>query len=491
KPGFFSELIVKGGSDANPIAARETIMRPIHRCSVISLIGVLCCLVAIGCRPAVEPSSTLLPPPEISMNPTRTPPDSSPTPRPTDMPVPFRLPVDAAPAAGFTYLRADGNRLVSGQGHLPRTLPLDIPLAGVPQWIAAAAYDRGVVWAVVLADGRTQAFYVRERVVQPIPIVPDRVENVPPMLLVQRGEARLMIPPTSRHGDTHPVIIDQAEGIWAFTYVDGRLNVMQQREPLPPGTLAVDALPDARILVDERQRLLLLSGPTDRYGHAVLGDNLEAGSITLVDTRPEIGVVRVIDVPAPAVIEGIAPIWADLDGDGQREIIVTQSTDDAGAQVVVYDESGAQVAVGPAVGRGFRWRHQIAVATFGPDGELELVDVLTPHIGGVVTFYQWRGTALQVTAQLAGYTSHVLGTRNLDMAAAGDFDGDGRVELLLPAQDRSSLGAVRRTRDGAETVWVLPLPALLQSNLAAAQGQDGRIVVGAGLADGTLRLWGP
>lgn len=443
---------------------------------VVFLIGLACVPAFTACQPTLErPVSP--PVEETAMSHDAL----------TALPVPL-LAANAPPAAGYTYQQADGNRYVAGKGSLPQTPPLDIPLAGAPQWVAAAAVQEGSVWAVVLSDGRTQGFYVHDGQATPLPLAPATV-SVPPMLLVQRGEARLMVPPTGRHGDAHPVIIDQAEGIWAFIYADGRLSVMQQTEPIVPEALAVNALPDARILVDERQRLLLLTDPISRYAHAVLGDALEATSITLLDTRPETSVSSLIYAPEPFVIEGIAPIWTDLDGDGQREIIVTQSSSDSGAQIVVYNEAGQQLAAGPAVGQGFRWRHQIAVAPFGPNGELELAAVLTPHIGGVVEFYQWQGDRLHVVASLPGYTSHVIGTRNLDMAAAADFDGDGRVELLLPAPDLLALGAVRHTADGAATVWTLPLPAPLQSNLAVVQRQDGGIVVGAGLANGTLRLW--
>ena len=53
-----------------------------------------------------------------------------------------------------------------------------------------------------------------------------------------------------------------------------------------------------------------------------------------------------------------------------------------------FDDDGHLVAEGPTIGQGYRGRHQIAVAPFGPNGELELVDVLTPHLGGIVEFYQ-------------------------------------------------------------------------------------------------------
>lgn len=193
----------------------------------------------------------------------------------------------------------------------------------------------------------------------------------------------------------------------------------------------------------------------------------------------------------PRVVEGIAPIWADLDGDGRREIIVTVSDADQGAQLLVFDENGERVAVGPAIGRGFRWRHQLVAAPFGPKGEVELADVLTPHIGGVVEFFRLEGPILNLAAQVRGFSSHARGSRNLDMALAGDVDGDGRVELLLPSQERTELGAIRRTADGAEVAWIVPLGGRISTNLAAATLSDGSLAVGAGRSDGVLRLWLP
>ena len=106
----------------------------------------------------------------------------------------------------------------------------------------------------------------------------------------------------------------------------------------------MDALPDARLLVEEQERVLLLTTPSSRYPHGIAGDQVEATEITLLETRPSLKAVTRISIPGQRVVEGISPIWADLNGDGQREIFVTISDGEQSAQVVVYSESGDQLA---------------------------------------------------------------------------------------------------------------------------------------------------
>ena len=84
-------------------------------------------------------------------------------------------------------------------------------------------------------------------------------------------------------------------------------------------TLPVNAQLDVHILEDENGRLLLHTDPTHVYGHGIMGDELEAGSITLVATEPEVEIVRKIPVSDAYVLEGIAPIWVDFNGDGERD----------------------------------------------------------------------------------------------------------------------------------------------------------------------------
>lgn len=123
-----------------------------------------------------------------------------------------------------------------------------------------------------------------------------------------------------------------------------------------------------------------------------------------------------------------------------------------------------------------------------PDGVPELAVVRTPHIGGTVEFYRRSGDELSVRARLPGYSTHAFGSRILDGGLAGDADGDGRIELVVPTGSRETLAGIRRTDGGATEAWRVPLGGALATNLAGVDGADG-FAVGAGLRDGRIRVW--
>ncbi|MCH7712861.1 MAG: hypothetical protein IIC99_04465 [Chloroflexi bacterium] len=394
------------------------------------------------------------------------------------------------PFYAYTHHRSDGNRFVSGRGSLQRAAPVDIPLAGVPRWLVAAPFGAGVLWVAVLEDGRVQGFLVIGKAVSEQPITPKRLPpGMPPVLKVVDGQAELLTPSGAAASPLTPPAVLQPNGGIAYLEAGGGLVLSDG----PSSRLPVNALPDARLLTGENNRLLVLTGPTTIYSHGVLGDAIEAGGFTLVQVYPELKIESTVGLTGE-VIEGLAAIWTDLDGDGTREILVTASNVDRGARLLVFDEAGNQIAAGPAGGSGLRWRHQLAAAPFGPGGEMEIVDVLTPHIGGVVEFFRLEGKELRLVAEIPGFRSHRIGSRNLDMGLAGDFDGDGSVELAVPTQDLSQLGFIRRTQDassGAEVAWTLPIGGTAATNIAAATEKDGRITLGIGREDNVLRVWTP
>jgi hypothetical protein len=223
----------------------------------------------------------------------------------------------------------------------------------------------------------------------------------------------------------------------------------------------------------------------------VLGDALEVIRVLQVETKPELRLTGEIVMQNADVIEGIAPIRADLDQDGQREIIVTVSNRVDGARVVVYREDGSIMTASMPIGQSYRWRNQLAVAPTSPDGATELINVIAPHINGLVEFLRFDGQGLEITAQVPDYTSHVLGSRKLDMALTGDFDGDGLSEALLSTMPRAELGAIRRSEQRSNPVWSLPLNGALTTNLAAVELPEGEIALGAGTQSDRLFIWHP
>ncbi len=388
-----------------------------------------------------------------------------------------------APAMGTagqvftTQHGTDGNRYVLGTGALPEVEPVDVALPAPAVWVLGALDGGDPVFLAVDADGTVTRVDVGPEL---SPAPPAWEPGQPPAArLGAGGNLELVLGGSPL---THPLPL--GDGVLAVVDGAGAVRLLGPGAAAAGG--AARALPDTRLVGDGTGRVLYLSGPTDAYAHGVLGDAIEAGSVTWLDGS---GAATTFSTPEGLVVEGISAMWVDVDGDGRREVVVTLSDARAGARLAVLDEAGAVVAMGPAVGRGSRWRHQIAVAPLGPAGEIEIVDVLTPHLGGVVEFFRIAGRELDLAAAVPGFTSHVLGSRNLDLALAADADGDGRVEVVVPTQDRTALGGIRRTADGAEVVWTIDLGGRLATNLAAVSAGDGTIWFAAGRRDGVLRIW--
>lgn len=387
----------------------------------------------------------------------------------------------AEPVLVFTHPNADGNRVLVGSGVLPDS-SLEIPLQGKPLWIVAAPAGADSLWAVALENGQVQVFRVNSSGWEEVPEAATTLpEGMPPALFVSRGIALLLDPGSGASPFTAPILLP--DGRLAFIRNNGQLSIDGQ------SPLSVNALPDARLLMDELGRILFLSEPTRDYPHAVLGDDLEATGITLVNTQTSPPQITKLAVTGGDVIEGIAPLWADLDGDGAREIIVTQSNSLDGARLVAYREDGSLLAASPAIGQGFRWRHQLAVGKFLPGDEVQIAVVRTPHIGGVIELFVLENGQLVRRAELAGYSTHQIYSRNLDSTLAFDLNADGILELLAPEQSQQALALIA-FRDGVlRPIWRAELGDRLSTNLAGVSLAGGGLAFGIGEQNGVLRIW--
>ena len=425
-----------------------------------------------ACSDQTPPEQVPPTPTIIEVNPTQS--EISPSPEGVDI--------------GLTYQRADGNRLVEGQGNVPGLAPLRVPLPGQIEWLVAVPYQGGSLWAAVLEDGTVIPVLVREGQAEILdlgwgPLPP----GTPPLVVAAGSGVDLYGPATAAASTlTHPAFLSADPLRLAFVESGGDLVLLE--EGIEIARLAAEALPDARVLVDDQGRLLFLSGPTTSYGHAVLGDGIEASSITLVETQPALQVLKRIVIPAPGVVEGIAPLWADLDGDGQREILVTVSDPDQGAQLVLYSEDGVRLAAGPPAGQGYRWRHQLLALPLDGGAEYAVYDVLRPHLDALFEVFRWRGEFLTAMEYIPNYPSHTIGSRNLDQTLAGDLDGDGYPEVVVPGSNGTTLNGLFYLEGALGQAWSVALGGKLTSNLAGLSLPDGSLALGAGVGEAIL-IW--
>lgn len=215
-----------------------------------------------------------------------------------------------------------------------------------------------------------------------------------------------------------------------------------------PVARPADALPDGHPAIGYRRIAeVWLVEPTERYDHGVLGDAIEAGGL-LVRLRD--GGERRLTLPEDQVFEDLRPRLADLNRDGEDEIIVVRSSIYQGAVLAVYglvDDRLQLVAEGPGNLTAHRWLNPVGAADFDGDGVVEVAYVETPHIGGILRILSLRDGKLVEEASWAGFSNHLIGSREIGLSAILDFDEDGLPEIFLPSARRRSL-RVLRYKDG-------------------------------------------
>lgn len=253
----------------------------------------------------------------------------------------------------------------------------------------------------------------------------------------------------------------------------------------------LEALPDGDPIA-LGDAVAILSQPTQRYRHGVLGDEIEAGAVTLL-RQTDLVPIATYTVPPPAVIEQrrVQPFAAA----GAYGMLVTRSSPTEGAGIEALAQRGRKltvVAAAPPIGIPDRWSN-----LFAADGRLAFA-VRTPDLGGPLEVFRLLAGSLRVSRYALDVTNHQLGSRNLDLAVLLPPPATGSVDVLaLPTRDLATVQIVACGAASCIAEAQLSLEAPLSSNLAA-RWHGGKLLLYAGEHNGELQsftldatLWQP
>jgi hypothetical protein len=182
-----------------------------------------------------------------------------------------------------------------------------------------------------------------------------------------------------------------------------------------------------------------LAGPTRRYAHGALGDAIEAeGFMAEVSGR-----ILSYTLPDTAVFEDRRVRLWDIDGDGTPEAVVIKAYLDKGAALALYRigrDTIEPLAESPAIGIPNRWLNPVGAADFLGDGSTTVAAVITPHLAGSLRLYRLVGDALTEVARVDGFTNHINGSRDLDLAQVVPTRR-GPV-IAIPTLDRRAMATI-------------------------------------------------
>jgi hypothetical protein len=186
--------------------------------------------------------------------------------------------------------------------------------------------------------------------------------------------------------------------------------------------------------------------PTDRYAHAVLGDDIEWGALRLnVDmcagcaTRDVRTVL--IRLPQHRVFEDTEPRLVDVHGDGAPVVVVVESDATQGARLAIYTQDGFQTGT-PFIGQRNRWLAPIGAADLDGDGAIDLAYIDRPHLAKTLRIWRYRDGKLTQVANQGGLTNHRIGERDI---AGGIRNCGPGPEMIVATADWSRLNAVTYT----------------------------------------------
>jgi len=277
-----------------------------------------------------------------------------------------------------------------------------------------------------------------------------------------------------------------ATQFWQITQLDASqfpLGIVNDKR-----ARSLNDLPDGRIATNPEKGTIekaWYSQPTNRYGHGILGDGIEAGGLVAVTAN---GLRVEYELPKTEVFEDITPRLADLDGDGTTEIITIISSLRLGASLGVFQVKNnrlQRLAQSSYIGLANRWLNIAGIADYTGSHSKQIAIVVTPHIGGRLDLFTFDGNALQRIATHQGFSNHVIGSREQRLSASYLSQDGKRMILALPSANRKALRMMSYSSHSWSQLGEVALPAPIDKAIIAT-GRGDNVEFTLGLSNGTV-----
>lgn len=247
-------------------------------------------------------------------------------------------------------------------------------------------------------------------------------------------------------------------------------------QPAGPGT-DPEALPDLRVARGSSGiAAAWLIAPTDRYDHFVQGSRYEAGGVRV---RLDTGKVLTLMLDSAHVFEDRQPRLADIDGNGEDEVVLVLTSVNEGASVAVLDVTRDDLALmtkSPFIGRPHRWLNPAGLADFTGDGAADIALVAMPHLARRLEIWTLDGGVLRRIAMAEDVSNHRHGSPHTAMSATAEVNGDGRPDLIVPDGNRTALRALTLIDGAIVEIGRTPLPAPADGTMKLEQSESGKVV---------------
>ena len=208
-----------------------------------------------------------------------------------------------------------------------------------------------------------------------------------------------------------------------------REQLLTNYTPLPEKLMAISS---------DSSTYAQYAGPTDRYPHGILGDQLEASQlVVVVDSQ-----FYQLTLSADYVFEDLQPRLFDVNHNGTLEIITIRSHRNKGAGIAIYeihDQRIQEYAAIEEIGTPNRWLNPVAIFDLNDDEMVDIAWIQTPHIGGRLKVATVTPGQITPIDEVGTYSNHAIGSRNLCLSILTEIDGQKTV--FVPTQNRSQVQA--------------------------------------------------